>query len=175
MCKLRRSKRAKRLRVQIESDGTVIAIAPIRASRAVVLEFVESQVAWIKKSRAKVLSAERDPNITTLCPKHYAAHKEHARTLIHVRVEHYCEAHGFAVNTIRVKRMKTQWGSCSPKKNLNFNYKILFLPAHVQDYLIVHELCHLREMNHSARFWAQVEAILPDHKERRKALRKIYL
>ncbi len=175
MCKLRRSKRAKRLRVQIDADGSVIAIAPLRTSRKVILAFVKSQVAWIKKHRSKMLCAERDPNMISQCPTHYQEHKEQARALIHARVEHFCDSHGFEVNTIRVKRMTTQWGSCSRKKNLNFNYKIVFLPPYLQDYLIVHELCHLREMNHSKAFWAQVEAILPDHREHRKQLRKIYL
>jgi len=174
VCKLRRSKRAKRLSLQIDADGGLVAIAPVKIAKSTVLAFLKSQTAWIRKHRKEVLSRERHPDISINCKTHFAKYKADALALVENRVEHFSSTHGFEVNTIRVKKLKTQWGSCSVRKNLNFNYKILFLPEHLQDYLVVHELCHLYELNHSRKFWAHVEAILPDHKARRKALRKIY-
>ena len=72
---------------------------------------------------------------------------------------------------VSIKDQKTCWGSCSRKGNLNFNYKLLFLPEHLQDYVIVHELAHLVELSHSRRFWAVVAGVLPDWRVRRRELR----
>ena len=102
--------------------------------------------------------------------KHYLAHKELARTFVHERVKHFAGVYGFTYNRIAIRNTRRSWGSCSELGNLNFHYKIIFLPEALADYIIVHELCHLWELNHSKRFWAHVEAILPDYRERKKAL-----
>ena len=104
--------------------------------------------------------------------KHYRKHKEEARALINARVEYFSAVHGFKYNRISIRNQKTRWGSCSTKGNLNFNYKILFLAPEMRDYIIVHELCHLKEFNHSRNFWKLVEEICPDYFEIRKGLRK---
>ena len=96
------------------------------------------------------------PDLAADSREHYLAHKEQALARCTERVEHWNQFCQYDYNTIRVKRMKTRWGSCSSKKNLNFNYKILFLPEERANYIIVHELCHLAEMNHGPRFWALV-------------------
>jgi predicted metal-dependent hydrolase len=174
VCKIRRSKRAKRVSLRIDADGSVVAVAPRGASKQSIIEFAKSQLAWIKKHRGRMLSTKRSPDISIDSKEHFASHKPDALAFVEARILYFSSIHSFRVNTVRVKKLKTQWGSCSVRRNLNFNYKILFLPEHLQDYLIVHELCHLHELNHSKKFWAHVEAILPDHKERRKELRKIY-
>ncbi len=78
------------------------------------------------------------------------------------RIKYFNKKYGFHYNKINVKNQKTRWGSCSKKRNLNFNYKILFLPEKARDYIIVHELCHLRELNHSRNFWGLVAKIFPE-------------
>lgn len=104
--------------------------------------------------------------------KHYLKHKEGARHLIVQRVDYFSDIHNFKYNKVSIKNQKTRWGSCSTKGNLNFNYKLLFLEPEIRDYIIVHELCHLKELNHSHKFWALVEDIMPNCFEVRRELRK---
>ncbi len=108
-------------------------------------------------------------------PVAYAQYKEQARELAHARLEYFNQFYGFTYNRVAIRAQRTRWGSCSKKGNLNFNYRIALLPPALVDYLIVHELCHLKEMNHSSRFWKLVEHTLPDYKARRKALKAISL
>lgn len=101
----------------------------------------------------------------TKARRHYLAHRETARTLIHSKVEHWNQFYHYPIGQIRTKDVKTRWGSCSSLGNLNFNYKILFLPEHLQDYIVVHELCHLRQMNHGPNFWNLVAETIPEYKK----------
>ncbi len=78
--------------------------------------------------------------------------------------------YALSFNKVAIRNQRTRWGSCSKKGNLNFHYRITELPESLADYLIVHELCHLAELNHSKKFWALVGETIPDHKVRRKAL-----
>ena len=87
------------------------------------------------------------------------------------RVEFFAHAQGFKVKKIRISSARTRWGSCSAKGTLSFTWRLVMAPPDVIDYVVVHELCHLKELNHSKAFWAQVEAILPDYKTRRKWLK----
>jgi predicted metal-dependent hydrolase len=103
----------------------------------------------------------------------YAEHKEAARELCHARLEHYNQHYNLQFNRVAIRNTRSRWGSCSSKKNLNFNYRIVFLPPELQDYLIVHELCHLQEMNHAPQFWALVAQKAPDYKNNIKALRAL--
>lgn len=93
----------------------------------------------------------------------YLAHKEDARKLAEERVNYFNTFYKFTVGRISIKNTKTRWGSCSRKGNLNFNYKIALLPAHHADYIIVHELCHLGQFNHSKKFWSLVLKTIPDY------------
>jgi predicted metal-dependent hydrolase len=97
-------------------------------------------------------------------------HKECARTLILERVAYWCGLIPVTPSRIAVKDQRSRWGSCSTKGNLNFNYRLAFLPLELVDYVIVHELTHLLEFNHSSRFWEKVGAIIPDYKARMKTI-----
>jgi len=74
---------------------------------------------------------------------------------------------------VKIRDQSSRWGSCSWKGNLNFSYKLVLLPEHLADYVVVHELCHLREMNHSPRFWALVSQTVPDYRAKRRELKKL--
>jgi len=87
------------------------------------------------------------------------------------RVQEIAEAYGFEYNRVTIRDQSTRWGSCSSQKNLNFNWRLYLAPVEISDYVIVHELAHTQQMNHSKAFWSIVQAVLPDYKERRKWLR----
>lgn len=82
------------------------------------------------------------------------------------KTEIFSERMGVTWERIAIKEQKSRWGSCSSKGNLNFNWKLILMPERIQDYIVVHELAHRREMNHSPQFWSQVEKVLPDYRER---------
>jgi predicted metal-dependent hydrolase len=103
----------------------------------------------------------------------YLANKEAARFAIHKKLESFNAFYNHPYRGVSIRNQKTRWGSCSSRGNLNFNVKIVFLPESLQDYLIVHELCHLKELNHSKRFWDLVAQTIPDHIARRQQLRVI--
>lgn len=102
----------------------------------------------------------------------YLAHKEIARAVLTERVRLFAPLVGVTPGRIAIRDTRRSWGSCSSKGNLNFNYKLLFLPACWRDYIVVHELCHLHHLNHSAAFWAEVARIMPDYRDRALALRQ---
>ncbi len=124
---------------------------------------------WRRRTRSRKGRARGAPSPSTQA---YLAHKETARAFITTRTHVLAAAHGFAVRRIAIRNTRRSWGSCSAKGNLNFNYKLLFLPPCLSDYIIVHELCHLRHLNHSAAFWEEVLAIMPDALVRSEALRR---
>ena len=103
----------------------------------------------------------------------YEKHKEAARALVHRKLEAFNAHYDFTYHRVAIRDQKSRWGSCSKKGNLNFNYRLLFLPEPLVDAVIVHELCHLREFNHGPRFWMLVAEMIPDHKKRKVALAKI--
>ncbi len=105
--------------------------------------------------------------------KQYALYKEEARALVHAKLADFNMHYGHTLNKIFIKNMRSRWGSCSSKGNLNFNYRIVFLRPELQDYLIVHELCHLGSFNHSPKFWALVAEQVPNYKKLRHEIRRI--
>lgn len=112
--------------------------------------------------------------------KTFLLHKESARVLVHSRLEYFADiyrvTHGHPTLTygrVSIRDQKTRWGSCSRRGNLNFNYKIVFLPPHLADYLVVHELCHLLQFDHSTAFWSLVALAVPDYVRCREELRKV--
>ena len=95
-----------------------------------------------------------------------------AKELITERLELFSDKIGVKVNTVRFKNQKTRWGSCSQKGNLNFNWKLIMAPMCIVDYVVVHELCHIKQMNHAQEFWRLVENQIYDYKEMRKWLKE---
>lgn len=121
---------------------------------------------WLRKRRKR-------PARRTSVTKHYLAHKEAARALVLARLEHFNQHYGLSWNRVAIRNPRRSWGSCTSLKNLNFSYRILFLPPALQDYIIVHELCHLKELNHGNTFWAHVAEMVPDHTACRVSLRQL--
>lgn len=96
--------------------------------------------------------------------------RESARTLVHAKLAHFNTHYGFVYRKVCIKNTRTRWGSCSSTGNLNFNYRIIYLSPEQQDYLIVHELCHLKEFNHGPHFWKLVAEQVPEYKRIRATL-----
>jgi predicted metal-dependent hydrolase len=109
----------------------------------------------------------------TTVTKHYITHKEETRKLALARLTHFNQFYNLTWNRVAIRNQRRCWGSCSAKKNLNFNYKILFLPPHLADYIIVHELCHLTHLHHGKEFWDLVAQQLPDYRALLTELRAI--
>jgi predicted metal-dependent hydrolase len=107
--------------------------------------------------------------------KHYLEHKSQARKTIIERAHFFANLYGVKLNRISIKNIRTRWGSCSKLGNLNFTYKLIFLPRELMDYVIIHEVCHLLEFNHSYKFWDQVARTMPQYKNIVKQMRKINL
>jgi len=101
-----------------------------------------------------------------------AWYKKQARKVLTERVEFFAQKHGFKVEKIRISSARTRWGSYSSRGTLSFTWRLVMAPLEIIDYVVVHELCHSKELNHSKAFWAQVESILPDYKRRRKWLKE---
>jgi len=100
-----------------------------------------------------------------------AAQRARAREIISARVAHWAALLGLEYKKIFIKNQRSMWGSCSGRGNLNFNWRLAAAAPEALDYVVIHELCHLREMNHSKKFWAHVAAACPDYKARRRWLR----
>lgn len=104
---------------------------------------------------------------------HYQAHKERARALVNERLAHWAPIYGVSYGRVAIRNQRSRWGSCSIHGNLNFNYRIIFLSKELIDYIIVHELCHRIEFNHSPAFWDHVSRTIPNFRENRAYLRAI--
>ena len=168
---LKKSPRSRAVRLIVKTGGEMVVTAPLRVSERLIERFIFEKAEWILEKLEYFKTLPESPPRSTR--KEYLEWKEEARALAYKRLRHFNAFYGFAYGSVSVKNQKTCWGSCSKKRNLNFNYKIIHLPPALTDYIIVHELCHLSELNHSPRFWNLVMHTIPDWKERRKVLKKL--
>ena len=168
-----RSKR-KTLAIEIRPDMRVVVRAPEKIPQNEIMKFVEEKQNWIKKhlvqmyfKAEEIKKQKKEPALTNadiekLCQK--------ALSVIPDKVKYYAEIMGVTYVRITIRNQKTRWGSCSSKGNLNFNCLLMLMPDKVLDYVVVHELCHLKQMNHSKKFWKEVERYMPDYKNYKKWL-----
>ncbi len=165
-------KGARGIRIAVNGDGSVVVTKPSRVPRVLTEAFVNSKMDWII---TQIREVEKRPKklFSHYSAKDFKEHKQNAYLLAHNRVLYFNTFYKHEVRNITIRNQKTRWGSCSGKGNLSFNYKIVFLPKELQDYLIVHELCHLKEMNHSVRFWNLVQEHIPEYRKLRQKI-KIY-
>jgi len=169
---VRTSKRARYMRLAVYCDGAVVLTAPAGVDTSVIERFFEDKKLWILKK----IEAFRSAGLKLVRIQHagdYRNRKNEALALVLDRVAHYNKTLGVSYNSLRIKNQKSCWGSCSRKRNININYRILHLPKEMQDYIIVHELCHLKEFNHSKRFWSLVETLVPDYRDVRARLKRL--
>ena len=168
--KLIRSKR-KTLGLELRPEGLIVR-APFRATNGQIEYFVEQHRQWIRQhqeklERQKQQAAER-PALTETELKELA---ERARRYIPERVRYYAPKVGVDYGYITIRCQKSRWGSCSSKGNLSFNCLLMLAPPEVIDSVVVHELCHRKEMNHSPAFYAQVLRVFPEYRTWRRWLK----
>ena len=165
--------RRKTLSLELTADGRVLLRAPLRCPRWKLEAFAEQNRGWIERklregeARRATLAA-----IPKLGEEELRALQKRGRQVFPARCAYYAPMIKVSFGRISVRRQRSKWGSCSAKGNLNFNCLLLLAPERVLDYVVVHELCHLREMNHSRRFWAFVEIFCPDFRESRRWLKE---
>ena len=158
--------------IQVETDGTVTVRAPKRCSFRKIDNFVREKEHWIRTKQEEIAVNRKKFSGKKLTEKERESLRQKAGILLGERTALYAERMQVSYKRITIRDQKTRWGSCSTAGNLNFNWKLILMPPEILDYVVVHELAHRREMNHSSRFWAQVAEILPDYKARRQWLKE---
>lgn len=156
--------------LKVGEDGTITVRAPYRMPVREADYFVESHREWIEKRLEEYEKIKKKRPVYT--DEEREVGKRLAKKVLSEKCRMYAARMGVTYGTISVREQKTRWGSCSAKGNLSFNWKLVLMPEEIQDYLVVHELAHRVEMNHSPAFWAVVEKELPDYRERRGWLKR---
>lgn len=181
ICRVTRSKR-KSYGIVVDEDGQVNVRIPLRGSMITARNLVMDKQDWIlekvalqkqRKQQREALQAESAEKYTPQQREGLERrYRQAAKEYIPRRADYFAQRIGVSYERIRIAEQKTRWGSCSSRGTLSFNWKLMLAPPKVLDYVVVHELCHLIEMNHSPRFWKLVEEIIPDYKEYRKWLKE---
>ncbi len=183
--------RRRSIAIEINREGNIRVRAPYNVGNMQIRRFVEDKSDWIARTLEKIeknreklsrdqggpeyggngdndtgddgtFSTDRLPPLSDADIRTLA---ERAKEVIPRKVAYFASIAGVTYGRITIRNQKTRWGSCSTKGNLNFNCLLMQAPEDILDYVIVHELCHRKEMNHSKAFWAEVEHILPDYKK----------
>ena len=166
-----RSKR-KTVAIQIKKDGTICVRAPYAMKNIEIKKLLKEKETWILRNLKKIEKTQLQCETTEkLLREELQQLADLALKVIPDKVRQYAEMMQLSYGRITIRNQKTRWGSCSAKGNLNFNCLLMLVPDEVVDYVVVHELCHLLEMNHSEAFWQQVERIIPDYKIQRDWLK----
>lgn len=154
--------------LQVNAQGVTVR-APLRTTDERIRRFVQENAAWIEK---KQQNFSNRPVLPPLSKEDL--HDLAARALedLPPRVAHFARLLGVSYGRITVRNQRTRWGSCGSNGNLNFNCLLMLAPPEVRDYIVVHELCHRKEMNHSKCFYAEVARVMPDYKVRNRWLRE---
>ncbi len=173
-----RSKR-RSMAIQIRTDGSVVVRVPMHASDRAIKRFVSAHARWIADNRGQMFERRKkladNPYDIPAWESLSAADKKIAKQKIMEHVDYYARRMEIDYGSISMRNQKSRWGSCSSKGNLNFNYRLAYMPEELLDYVVVHELAHRRHMDHSAAFWEEVETYYPAYKKCRQMLNDILL
>lgn len=160
----------KTLAITITQEGNLLIKAPLKMQDREIERFLRQKRYWIYKQAKRVKEAashriyRSEDEIRHL--------REQAREVLTQKTDYYKVLLGVEYQRIRIGDQKTRWGSCSSKGTISYNWHLILMPEQIMDYVVVHELCHLLEMNHSWQFWEKVEKVFPDYRERRRWLRE---
>ena len=172
---VRKDKRARWVRIAVYCDERVVVTSPYGVRQSSLDRFVAERSDWVSEQIADFRRLKRSYGVPVrkFGQKDYLENRDRALALAERRLAFYNVGYyGFSYNKVSVRNQKTCWGSCSNTGNISLNYKILYLPRRLRDYVVVHELCHLEEFNHSEQFWALVARVFPDYVRLRKNLQQ---
>ena len=158
----------KTIALEIRPDGSILVRAPQRLSDRAIREFVASKESWLREKLQKYVSRPHQPRLSS---QELAQLKKQAGAELSQRAARLAPLVGVSYGRVTIRAQHSRWGSCSKAGNLNFNCLLLLAPPEVRDYVVIHELCHRKQMNHSASFWAEVERVCPDYRLRRQWLK----
>ncbi len=168
---LKLSKKSRHLRLAVYNGGEFVVTAPWRLSLPFIERFIIRKSKWVLEKIDQLIALPK-PIKAKSSKIDYLKYKAVARKIARDKMNYFNQFYNFKWRKIAIKNTKTRWGSCSKQGNINFNYKIALLPEKLADYIIVHELCHLGELNHSRRFWALVSRSVPDYRQIKQELHK---
>lgn len=170
--KLIRSER-RTLSIELKPDGLILVRAPKRLPLRDIEAFLLEKEGWIRKKQEEIRLRESEKEkLQKFTEKELKELKKAAREKIQERVRFYSEKIGVSYGRVTIRAQKTRWGSCSREGNLSFNCLLMLVPLEVLDSVIVHELCHRKQMNHSAAFYREVYAAFPEYDFWHRWLRK---
>lgn len=169
---LTRSKR-KSIAIRIGKDLQVLVRAPLRTPVKEIEACIRKHTRWIESHKRSMNEFNRRRGENVLSPQETEALKNRAREALPQRVAYFSERMGLTPAGIKITSAKTRWGSCSAKNSLCFSYRLMLLPSDVIDYIVVHELAHIKVKNHSAAFYGEIARHQPDYKERVAKLKRI--
>lgn len=159
----------KTIAIQILPSGEVLVRCPKRLPKRDIEAFVQSRRSWIEGHLEKLSGQPQLPPFTA---QELQLLAEQARQAISERLAYFAPQVGVTFGRVTIRSQHTRWGSCSAKGNLNFNCLLMLCPGEVLDYVVVHELCHRKQLNHSAAFWAEVAQVMPDYRVPRAWLKE---
>jgi predicted metal-dependent hydrolase len=162
---VRESARARRARIVVAPGRPPEVVVPLRTSERAIRALLDQHEGWLARQLAKTPAATLD-----LAPMTQAEGRRRARRLLTELAEREAPGLGVSFERIAIRDQKTRWGSCSSRGTLSFNWRLVLAPPAVADYVVVHELCHLREPNHSRSFWRLVARARPGYPQQRRWL-----
>ena len=159
-------RRARRYILRVRPDGTLRVTIPRGGSRAEAIAFMGRHLAWVAAERERV---ERQR--ASVPPEREAELREQARQQLIPRLYDLAAQHGLTFTRVTIRNQRSRWGSCSRTGAIALNYRLVLMPSEVADYVLIHELMHLKEQNHGRRFWRLVEAACPAFRDAERWLR----
>ncbi|MEM1312676.1 MAG: SprT family zinc-dependent metalloprotease [Patescibacteria group bacterium] len=162
----------KTLCLQITREGEFIVRAPRRASKSFIYNFIAKKQDWIVKTLAKIIKRVQNSPKLTFSEEQIKEYKKTARALLQDRLSHWSIIMKLNYTSFRLSSAKTRWGSCSCKDVISLNWRLVLIDMNIIDYVVIHELAHVRQKNHSAKFWIIVEKYCPNYKDLRRELKE---
>jgi predicted metal-dependent hydrolase len=172
---VRSARRRRTIGIVLSDNGEVVVRAPLRTPRRTVEDIVRRKAGWIERQRRDISRRGGATEAPTLTPTQLSKARAAAEPVLQAAVDRWARTMNCTPKRLLVRNQKRIWGSCARDGTLRLNWRLALLPQALIDYVVVHELTHLRVRNHQREFWSAVEAVLPDYRERRAQLRAVRL